>query len=84
MPARGQAASRRRCARLAGNWLALGLATGLDEEEEKEGFEREMRRAAQKCAWKECEYHKRRPPWPTRACVGCGEARYCSRLCQQK
>lgn len=84
LPGRGQAASRRRCARLAVTWRELGLAIGLNEEEEAETYEKEMRKAAQKCAWRGCEYHTRRPPWPTRVCVGCGEARYCSRLCQKK
>lgn len=83
MPVRGQAASRRRCARLTVAWRELGLALGLKEDEEKEVYEREMRKAAQKCAWEECEYHKRKPLRPTRVCVGCGEARYCSRLCQK-
>ncbi|VDC03337.1 unnamed protein product [Peniophora sp. CBMAI 1063] len=84
MPARGQAASRRRTARLAAMWLELGLAVGLDEDEERELYEKEMRKAAQKCAWKECEYYRRKPPRPTSRCVGCGDVRYCSRACQRR
>ncbi|KZV69293.1 hypothetical protein PENSPDRAFT_753490 [Peniophora sp. CONT] len=84
LPGRGQAASRRRCARLAVTWRELGLAIGLNEDEEADAYEKEMRKAAQKCAWRGCEYHTRRPPWPTRVCVGCGDARYCSRVCQRK
>ncbi|KZV69292.1 hypothetical protein PENSPDRAFT_487228 [Peniophora sp. CONT] len=74
----------RKCARLVPAWREFGRALDLDEESEKADFDREMKKAAQLCAWKDCEYHERRPPHPTRACAGCAEARYCSRLCQQR
>ncbi|KZV69290.1 hypothetical protein PENSPDRAFT_486919 [Peniophora sp. CONT] len=73
-----------KCTKLIPAWQDLGRALGLDEANEKADFEREMKKAAQMCAWFECEYHEKKPPHPTRACVGCAEARYCSRLCQQK
>ena len=72
------------CARLVSAWEGLGEALNLEEASENMDYEREMKRVAQLCAWSGCEYHEKKPPHPTRVCVGCGEARYCSRPCQQK
>ncbi|VDC00752.1 unnamed protein product [Peniophora sp. CBMAI 1063] len=62
-------------------WKAFGDALGLDESEEKAAFERARR---QFCSWAECEYHKQAAPMPTRQCAGCGQVRYCSKVCQQR
>ncbi|KZV70228.1 hypothetical protein PENSPDRAFT_455102 [Peniophora sp. CONT] len=65
-------------------WQALGDAMDLDEAREKLEFEHESKRAAdRRCSWNECQYHAKKPP-KTRVCVGCNEARYCSRACQRK
>lgn len=73
-----------KCAQLIPAWKGLGQALKLEEAKEKADYEHEIKKAAQLCAWVKCEYHEKKPPEPTRACVGCGEARYCSRPCQQK
>ncbi|VDC03322.1 unnamed protein product [Peniophora sp. CBMAI 1063] len=82
-PLRDRGTSRK-CTDLIPAWQGLGRALDLDEASEKADFEREMKKAAQMCAWVECDYHVEKPPHPTRACVGCAETRYCSRLCQQR
>ncbi|KZV74143.1 hypothetical protein PENSPDRAFT_648341 [Peniophora sp. CONT] len=71
-----------RCQHVLQAWIDLGAALGLQEEEEKVAYEREKKRVAQFCAWKECQYHQTAPSTPTRACAGCREVRYCSRSCQ--
>ncbi|VDB84332.1 unnamed protein product [Peniophora sp. CBMAI 1063] len=73
-----------KCHLLLGSWLDLGSTLGLQEKDEQEAFETEMRRVSQFCAWTGCKFHEERPPTATRACGGCGEVRYCSRECQQK
>ncbi|VDC03323.1 unnamed protein product [Peniophora sp. CBMAI 1063] len=83
MPLRDSKTSRK-CAQLVPAWEGLGEALNLEEASEQADYEREVKRVAQLCAWPQCEYHDQKPPNPTRACVGCGEARYCSRACQQK
>lgn len=83
LPLRDTRATRK-CAQLMPAWQGLGEALNLDETSEKADYDHEMKKVAQLCAWTECEYHEKKPPNPTRVCAGCGEARYCSRLCQQK
>ncbi|KZV69289.1 hypothetical protein PENSPDRAFT_487195 [Peniophora sp. CONT] len=83
LPPRDQRTTRRR-SQLIDAWERLGVALKLEEINEKTDYEREVKKAAQLCAWVQCEYHEKKPPQPTRACVGCGETRYCSRACQQK
>ncbi|KZV74114.1 hypothetical protein PENSPDRAFT_749611 [Peniophora sp. CONT] len=72
-----------RCHQMIKVWMDLGDALGLEKTKEKAAYERERKRGAQLCAWKECEFHKVMPATPTRTCAGCGEVRYCSRACQQ-
>ena len=55
----------------------------MDEEREKEAFDKEMRLERLMCAWKECEFHTKKPMRPNKRCVGCGEVRYCSTRCQR-
>ncbi|VDC03336.1 unnamed protein product [Peniophora sp. CBMAI 1063] len=76
--------AKRKCTPLISAWQTLGRALNLDEASEKIDYEREMKKAMQMCAWLKCDYHQKRSPHPTRACLGCAEARYCSRECQQK
>ncbi|KZV70225.1 hypothetical protein PENSPDRAFT_651748 [Peniophora sp. CONT] len=65
-------------------WQSFGDAMNLDEAREKHEYELDMKRAAdRRCSWRDCEYHVKKPP-KTRACVGCNEARYCSKACQRK
>ncbi|KZV66327.1 hypothetical protein PENSPDRAFT_689115 [Peniophora sp. CONT] len=66
------------------SWLEFGKALGLSEEVENAEREREKKEAARLCAWRECQYHKVKPPSPPNVCKGCGEARYCGRECQIK
>ncbi|KZV70224.1 hypothetical protein PENSPDRAFT_455091 [Peniophora sp. CONT] len=65
-------------------WTALGTAIGLEEGKAKAEYEREMKHAAQFCAWKDCRFHTVKPDTPTRACAGCDEVRYCGKPCQQR
>ncbi|KZV66305.1 hypothetical protein PENSPDRAFT_655014 [Peniophora sp. CONT] len=68
---------------LAKEWQELGVKSGLKERVEKRAYD-EAKQLAQMCAWSMCEWHTAVPPTPTRLCVGCGEARYCSKPCQVK
>ncbi|VDC00740.1 unnamed protein product [Peniophora sp. CBMAI 1063] len=64
-------------------WQALGDAMDLDETRERLEYEHELKHAAdRRCSRTACEYHTKKPP-KTRVCVGCNEARYCSRVCQR-
>ena len=54
-------------------WYELGLTINLDEDKEREEYERFGKRAAQSCSWRECRYHTEPAPNPSRVCVGCGE-----------
>ncbi|VDC00742.1 unnamed protein product [Peniophora sp. CBMAI 1063] len=65
-------------------WETLGLTMQLEESKEKADYEREIKRTAQFCAWKDCRFHTVKPDMPTRACAGCDEVRYCGKPCQQK
>ncbi|KZV71715.1 hypothetical protein PENSPDRAFT_684347 [Peniophora sp. CONT] len=65
-------------------WQTLGEELGLDENTQKADYEREIRKALRRCAWKGCQYHEREPPVALRACKGCADARYCSSTCQRK
>ena len=73
-----------KCTALLTRWQRFGQALELDEVREKVEYDREMKKAAQLCAWAQCVYHQEKPPSPVRTCVGCGEVRYCSKTCQQK
>ncbi|VDB84264.1 unnamed protein product [Peniophora sp. CBMAI 1063] len=73
----------KKCLKLISVWMKLGDILALEEDAEKKEYERSMKREAQMCAWAACQYHKMPSGSPTRACAGCGEARYCSRPCQQ-
>ena len=54
-------------------WQSFGEAMDLDEVREKQEYEVECRRAAdRRCSWDKCDYHAKRPP-KTRVCVGCNE-----------
>ncbi|KZV74107.1 hypothetical protein PENSPDRAFT_236311 [Peniophora sp. CONT] len=72
-----------KCQQLITAWIKLGNVLGLQEEKEGVEYERERKRVAQLCAWRECEFHEKKPPAATRTCAGCSEVRYCSRECQQ-
>ncbi|VDC07499.1 unnamed protein product [Peniophora sp. CBMAI 1063] len=65
-------------------WYELGMTVGLDENKEREEYERFGKRAARSCSWRECRYHTEPAPNPPRVCVGCGEVRYCGKPCQMK
>lgn len=54
-------------------WSAFAEEYGLDYDFEKEHYLFELRRTVQLCAYRECPYHKKMPPHPTRACAGCSE-----------
>ena len=54
-------------------WHGLGTTVGLDEDKEKEDYERFGKRAAQSCSWRDCRYHTEPAPNPSKVCVGCGE-----------
>lgn len=71
-------------AKLQQSWTRLGEIIGLSVERERIAYEREARRKATCCAWKDCRWHRTPPPLPPRVCKGCGEARYCSKECQTK
>lgn len=59
---------------LLGAWNSLGNAMNLDETLERQEYERESKRAAdRRCSWRQCEYHTKKPP-KTRVCIGCDEA----------
>lgn len=68
---------------LIDEWRNLGSQAGLDEKIEKRAYD-SAKKAAQMCSWVACEWHRAVPLTPTRLCVGCGEARYCSKGCQVK
>ncbi|VDB95494.1 unnamed protein product [Peniophora sp. CBMAI 1063] len=76
--------ARRKHSKLLSSWKSLGEAIGLEEEAERADYEREMKKAAQFCSCKECRYHTEKSDSPMKSCVGCGEARYCGRPCQQR
>ena len=61
-----------KCQQLIKNWMTLGEVLGLQEQQEKLEYV-ERQEAARLCAWKDCEYHKTKPPTSTKACMGCGE-----------
>ena len=82
-PASGDRA-KRKYAKLLSSWKGLGEEIGLEEEAERMQYEREMKKAAQFCSWQECQYHTEKSDSPMKSCVGCGEARYCGRPCQQR
>ncbi|KZV76699.1 hypothetical protein PENSPDRAFT_747573 [Peniophora sp. CONT] len=65
-------------------WYELGMTVDLEEDKEREEYERFGKRAAQSCSWRECRYHSEPAPNPPRVCVGCGEVRYCGKPCQLK
>ncbi|VDB90077.1 unnamed protein product [Peniophora sp. CBMAI 1063] len=62
-------------------WRRFGLAAGLDEDREKKEFEKH---ADKLCSWTTCPHHVSFSKTSTSFCKGCGKARYCSRVCQQK
>ncbi|KZV76042.1 hypothetical protein PENSPDRAFT_646589 [Peniophora sp. CONT] len=63
-------------------WVAFGTALGLDATNERQRHERELRK---RCSWRECQYHKESlPEVNIKACAGCGETRYCGRICQKR
>lgn len=65
-------------------WEALGTAMGLQEDTEKVDYEREMKRLAHFCAWKDCRFHTVKSETAMRACAGCDQVRYCGKPCQQR
>ncbi|KZV70221.1 hypothetical protein PENSPDRAFT_455015 [Peniophora sp. CONT] len=69
---------------IVASWAAFAKEYGLDPDHEEAQYLFELKRTAQFCASKDCEFHKKMPPHPTRACAGCSEVRYCSRACQLK
>ena len=54
-------------------WHELGMTVGLDEDKERDEYERFGKRAAQSCSWRDCRYHTEPAPNPSKVCVGCGE-----------
>ena len=66
-------ASALKCEPLIQDWISLGQALLFDEAVEKKEYEKEMRRVAQLCARRECEFHEKPPPRATRTCAGCHE-----------
>ena len=55
------------------SWYELGMTVGLDEDRERIEYERFGKRAVQACSWRECQYHTKPAPNPSKVCVGCGE-----------
>lgn len=55
-------------------WQTLGEELGLNENTQKADYEREIRKALRRCAWKGCQYHEKEPPVSLRACKGCADA----------
>ncbi|KZV63036.1 hypothetical protein PENSPDRAFT_691971 [Peniophora sp. CONT] len=61
------------------SWRIFGIALGLDQVAEEERYRgRDLKLF---CSLSRCEYHTERPP-KSLSCKGCGEVKYCSRLCQ--
>ena len=54
-------------------WSAFAEECGLDYGHEEAQYLFKLKRTAQFCGSKDCEYHKKMPPHPTRACAGCSE-----------
>lgn len=70
------------CQAVIQDWVLLGTALDLDMVTESMRFaSRDMK---QYCSLTRCEYHTIKPPTdlPLKVCKGCGEVKYCSRLCQ--
>lgn len=70
------------CAAAIEVWTQFGAALGLSPAKEAERFgNRDLKFF---CSLSRCEYHMEKPPTdvPLKACMGCGEVRYCSRTCQ--
>lgn len=63
-------------------WSLLGAVCDLDAT--AEGMHIASRNVKMYCSLSRCEYHTGKPPLdiPLKACKGCGEVKYCSRLCQ--
>ncbi|KAI0311378.1 hypothetical protein OF83DRAFT_1151289 [Amylostereum chailletii] len=73
---------------LVESWRTFGEALTLDEDRERERYEKETaeaRKAALSvCAWKECRFHSEKPSHTLHTCKGCHDVAYCDRLCQMK
>ena len=54
-------------------WKQLGEDLGFDESKQREEYERESRKALQRCSRKECPYHEKESPVSVRVCKGCAE-----------
>lgn len=72
-PRRGKAASKEQLVLLTAGWKALGEAIGLEEDQEKEDYERRLKKQPQICAWPQCKYHTEKSPVTLKACKGCDE-----------
>ncbi|VDC00434.1 unnamed protein product, partial [Peniophora sp. CBMAI 1063] len=70
------------CQDILQDWILIGNACDLDMVNESMRFA--LRDAKQHCSLNRCEYHTNKPPDSLRlkTCKGCGEVKYCSKLCQ--
>ncbi|KZV65645.1 hypothetical protein PENSPDRAFT_118513 [Peniophora sp. CONT] len=60
-------------------WVDFGAALGLKEDEERARLAHQMR---VHCAWPTCVYHTSEPGRALASCKGCGQVRYCGKVCQ--
>ncbi|KZV62353.1 hypothetical protein PENSPDRAFT_658201 [Peniophora sp. CONT] len=67
-------------ARLTDTWASFGRALGLDASKEQARHEKAT---LGRCAWRDCQYHKKAADTVLLSCKGCGEVRYCGRVCQK-